>query len=77
MLPKLVNLLEIRPTSDGVTDVALSPDGQRIASGGVDSTLRVWDAGTTQPVDAPLTGHTGEVTSVAFQSQRGPDRLGQ
>ena len=28
--------------------------------------MRVWDAGTGQPVGAPLTGHTSAVSSVAF-----------
>ena len=28
--------------------------------------MRVWDADTGQPIGAPLTGHTGPVTSVAF-----------
>ena len=46
--------------------VAFSPDGQRIVSGSDDSTVRVWDAATGQPVGQPLTGHTGAVTSVAF-----------
>ncbi|WP_176552532.1 WD40 repeat domain-containing protein, partial [Mycobacterium kansasii] len=31
-----------------------------------DSTVRLWDAGTGQPIGAPLTGHTGAVASVAF-----------
>ena len=28
--------------------------------------MRLWDADTGQPIGAPLTGHTGEVFSVAF-----------
>ena len=28
--------------------------------------MRVWDAATGKPVGQPLTGHTGEVFSVAF-----------
>ena len=46
--------------------MAFSPDGTRLASGGADNTVRVWDAATGQPVGQPLTGHTDWVNSVAF-----------
>ena len=46
--------------------VAFSPDGNRIASGSDDDTVRLWDADTGQPVGQPLTGHTDAVISVAF-----------
>ena len=36
-----------------------------IVSGGADWTVRIWDAGTGQPIGDPLTGHTGEVKAVA------------
>ncbi|MDV8107530.1 hypothetical protein, partial [Rhodococcus sp. IEGM 69] len=49
-----------------VTDVAFSPDGQRIASGSSDKTVRVWDATTGEPVGQPLTGHLDSVWGVAF-----------
>ena len=52
--------------TDSVWSVAFSPDGTRIASGGDDSTVRVWDADTGQPVGQPMTGHTDTVGSVAF-----------
>jgi tetratricopeptide (TPR) repeat protein len=45
--------------------VAFSPDGQRLASGSVDNTVKLWDARTGQEL-LTLRGHTGSVTSVAF-----------
>ena len=48
-----------------VTSVAFSPDGKRLASAGVDGTVKVWDAATGQEI-LTLKGHTGGVMSVAF-----------
>ena len=46
--------------------MAFSPDGHRLATGGDDDTVRLWNADTGQPIGDPLTGHTGPVLSVAF-----------
>jgi WD40 repeat protein len=58
--------LNVIPTPDVVRDVAVSPDGRRIVSGGNDNRLQIWDADTTQQIGQPLTGNTAPVSSVAF-----------
>lgn len=49
----------------GVSDVAWSADSKRLASAGLDNTVRVWDADSGQPQHT-LTGHTAIVSGVAF-----------
>ncbi len=45
--------------------LAFSPDGKRLASGGDDPVVRIWDAATGQPLKQCV-GHWGKVLSVAF-----------
>jgi WD40 repeat protein len=49
--------------------VAFSPDGQLLASGGEDETVRLWDPATGEHRHT-LTGHTGRVYGVAFSPDR-------
>jgi WD40 repeat protein len=51
---------------DGVSSVAFNPDGQTLASGSFDGTIRLWDM--SQPTAEPLvlTGNEDGVYSVAF-----------
>jgi Tol biopolymer transport system component len=56
---------------NGVTVVAYSPDGRRLASGSVDETVRVWDADSGREL-ACLSGHEQEVRTLSWSpdSQR-------
>jgi general transcriptional corepressor TUP1 len=49
----------------GVTSVAISPNGQFVAAGSLDTVVRIWDVTTAQLVER-LRGHRDSVYSVAF-----------
>ena len=51
--------------SEDVTPVSFSPDGNTIASGSVDKTIKLWDA-STGTLKTTLTGHGNLVSSVCF-----------
>ena len=51
--------------SDDLQGVTFSPDGKRLATASFDSTAKVWDGATGQPL-LTLSGHTDFVTDIAF-----------
>jgi len=55
--------------ADGVLSVAISSDGQLIASGSVNKTIKVWNL-ETQKAPQVLTGHSGQVMSLAFHPNK-------
>jgi WD40 repeat protein len=53
-------------------NVAFSPDGQRLATGGKKNTVIIWDVETRRELQT-LQGHNGDVYTVAFS----PDKDGR
>lgn len=51
--------------SSWVNSIAFSPDGQTLASGSRDKTIKLWDVGTKREKQV-LKGHVDWVNSVAF-----------
>ncbi|NES05687.1 MAG: WD40 repeat domain-containing protein, partial [Okeania sp. SIO2F4] len=54
---------------DGVGSVTISPDGQTLASGSWDNTIKLWDLESGE-LQRTLTGHLQDVASVIFLDQK-------
>ncbi|KAK5661879.1 hypothetical protein OQA88_9987 [Cercophora sp. LCS_1] len=62
---QLDGLLTLEGHRNPVQSVAFSPDGQRLASGSNDQTVKIWDPASGQCLQT-LEGHRDSVQSVAF-----------
>jgi hypothetical protein len=56
--------LQLKGHEDAITSVSFSPNGNRIVSGSLDKTIRVWDAWEGKPPMEPLAGDTALVWSL-------------
>ncbi|CAE6521766.1 unnamed protein product, partial [Rhizoctonia solani] len=48
------------------TSVAFSPDGNSVASGSRDMTIRMWDAQSSSSIGMPMSGPLGWVESISY-----------
>jgi WD40 repeat protein len=58
-------LQTLRGHKDAVSCLAFSPDGNKLATGGVDKAVKIWSLEDTRELHV-YHGHTGAVSSVAF-----------
>ena len=65
MFPPGRRSLTLQGQRERVTSVSYAPNGQTLASGNLDQTVRLWDVSTRQEI-ATLQGHTHAVTSVSY-----------
>lgn len=60
---------ELQRREGSFTSVIFSPDGQKLISGSIGNTIRIWDAGSGLPLKT-LKGHLGRVKSLAVFEQK-------
>jgi WD40 repeat protein len=57
----------IRAWSPGAClNLAFSPDGRLLATGGEENTVKIWDVGSGREARPPLRGHKDDIYAVAF-----------
>jgi WD40 repeat protein len=73
--PRLVKFLHGNPISPQYAAaypsnhrLVISPDGKTVACGNTNGQIILWDIESAQPLGTPLTGHSSEVTSLAFSA---------
>src|SRR5262249_14131643 len=59
-------LLTIQTPAGFPLRIVYSPDGSRIAEGGLGKAVRVWDAATGEPAAGPGTGFEARVLDIAY-----------
>ena len=52
--------------TDGINDIAYSPDGSRIATVSSDNDVKIWDAASGQEIATLTSGHARPVNALAF-----------
>jgi TRAP-type C4-dicarboxylate transport system substrate-binding protein/Tol biopolymer transport system component len=57
--------LEFKGHTAEIYDIDISPDGKYLATGSVDTTARLWDLATGEPIRT-FSGHTGAIDGIAF-----------
>ena len=61
----MIKELQELKAHDGIWAIALSPDGTKLATGGYDQTIKIWDAATGKE-QKTIKAHLGTVTALSF-----------